>query len=106
MKYALLKTLGLETGDDPDQDQNVEFKTDKSDASVAKAPPISNAQNRAPYEKISAGIRQIISTGTNEDLTAWYKSHAPAIEKFNPSWNDEIMAEFTNARETLTAKQP
>lgn len=28
VKYALLKTLGLETGDDPDLDQTVEFRPD------------------------------------------------------------------------------
>lgn len=28
VKYALLKTLGLETGDDPDLDQSVEFRPD------------------------------------------------------------------------------
>ena len=98
-KYAAMMLFCIPTEGDNDADS-------QTHEIVAKAPPISNAQNRAPYEKISAGIRQITTTGTNEDLTAWYKSHAPAIEKFNPSWNDEIMAEFTNARETLKAKQP
>lgn len=45
VKYALLKTLGLETGDDPDLDQSVEFRPDhrsgeqKSSYSLKKEQP-------------------------------------------------------------------
>lgn len=35
VKYALLKALGLETGDDPDQDQNVRHEIDTSTAERA-----------------------------------------------------------------------
>lgn len=34
VKYALLKTLGLETGDDPDYDQDVQHKTDPASLPV------------------------------------------------------------------------
>ena len=38
VKYALLKVLGLETGDDPDLDQKTEFKEDQSE--VKSSPDI------------------------------------------------------------------
>ena len=40
VKYALLKVLGLETGDDPDLDQKTEFKEDQSE--VKSSPDIIN----------------------------------------------------------------
>ena len=38
VKYALLKVLGLETGDDPDLDQDTEFKPDPKKTEPVKKP--------------------------------------------------------------------
>lgn len=99
VKYALLKTLGLETGDDPDQDQNVKHEPAKP---AAKAIP--KAEARPEYTKISAGIKQIKETGTTEDLRAWYKSHSSSMKSWDADWLDKIVAEFDEASESLKAK--
>jgi ERF superfamily len=106
VKYALLKTLGLETGDDPDIDQDV--KHDPSPRAklqtVTGDPAAPKAASREPYERVIRGIRDIVNTGTNEDLTAWYKTHVKTIEAFPADWHQSMMEEFSSARDTLTNK--
>ena len=99
VKYALLKTLGLETGDDPDQDQNAKHEPAKP---AVKSVP--KAEARPEYTKISSGIKQIVDTGAVEDLRAWYKTHAKTIATFDEGWQTTIMGEFDEASDTLKAK--
>jgi hypothetical protein len=62
------------------------------------------AEAKPEYSKISAGIRQITETGTDEDLTAWYRSHVKIIEAMDAGWTEKLMAEFTEARASIRAK--
>lgn len=62
------------------------------------------AISREPFNKISAGIRQIVDTGNLEDLRSWYKSHIKTVETFPPDWISEITKQFDDASTTLKAK--
>ncbi len=62
------------------------------------------AISREPFNKISAGIRQIVDTGNLEDLRGWYKSHIKTVETFPPDWISEITKQFDEASATLKAK--
>ena len=64
VKYALLKTLGLETGDDPDLDQNVSYK----DPSL---------------EELTAFSLSIATSATLEELEATLAIYKEAIAKAN-----------------------
>jgi hypothetical protein len=64
---------------------------------------VPKANSREAYEKVSQGIRTITNNGSNEDLTMWYKSHVKTIEAFPADWHQQIMQEFTEARESLQA---
>lgn len=98
VKYALLKTLGLETGDDPDLDQNAKHEPAKPVVKMTKV------DERPEFSDISKGIREIENMGTIEDLRAWYKSHKTRIEALSPSWKATIMEEFDGATAALKAK--
>ncbi len=74
-----------------------------NDATKQTAP---KAESREPYEKISKGIKQIEQSGTNEDLTAWWKANVKTIETFDAGWHKSIMEEFSTARDALKAKAP
>jgi|TARA_R100001594_G_scaffold27360_4_gene52138 hypothetical protein len=63
VKYALLKVLGLETGDDPDLDQDTEFKPDPK-----KTEPVKKAE--APTKDSDA-----------KDWTLWVDSCLSSIKK-------------------------
>jgi len=98
VKYALLKTLGLETGDDPDLDQSVEFKggdeKPKSSYSLKKENPnrwpeveamIRGAKNRKQLLEAKSELRKEAETWPQ----AWRDS---LNEIYSVAW-DEL--EFT-----------
>ena len=91
VKYALLKTLGLETGDDPDLDQSVEFKggdeKPKSSYALKKENPnrwseienmIRNAKSRKEMLEMKSNLR--------EEAKAWPQAWKDA---FNDMWAKE-----------------
>lgn len=63
VKYALLKTLGLETGDDPDLDQDVSF-SQKAEPGKAKSSYALKKENPGRW----AEVEQMIRTCNNLDL--------------------------------------
>ncbi len=73
-------------------------------ATVTGEPAAPKAASREPYDKISKGIKTIRDTGTNDDLTNWYRGNAKTIEGFPADWHQMIMEEFSTAREALNAK--
>ena len=91
VKYALLKTLGLETGDDPDLDQSVEFKggdeKPKSSYALKKENPnrwseienmIRNAKSRKEMLEMKSNLR--------EEAKTWPQAWKDA---FNDMWAKE-----------------
>jgi hypothetical protein len=91
VKYALLKTMGLETGDDPDLDQSVEFKVGdekpKSSYALKKENPnrwseienmIRNAKGRKEMLEMKSNLR--------EEAKTWPQAWKDA---FNDMWAKE-----------------
>lgn len=97
VKYALLKTLGLETGDDPDLDQNAKHEPAKT---VAKT--LTKTEARPEYATISAGIKTVIKTGGVDDLSSWWTKNVATIKTFTPDWKQQITKEFDDARDELS----
>jgi hypothetical protein len=69
VKYALLKTLGLESGDDPDEDQ----ETKHSD------------------NQLLTFIGQVQKAKTVDELSAIFNVHREDIEKLKPSFPAQVM---------------
>ena len=60
--------------------------------------------SREPFNKITAGIKQIVETGNVEDLRAWYKGNIKTAETFPPDWLGEIAKQFDDASAALKEK--
>lgn len=67
VKYALLKALGLETGDDPDHDQNAVHQIDTSGADIALRECESLAGLQTVWKGLSAEERKALE-GTKEEM--------------------------------------
>lgn len=82
VKYALLKALGMETGDDPDYDQDVE-RTDREPGQRQVQPPAApkaddaaaaTAQRKADEDFIDGLILKMVKLKTKEALTELHNS--------------------------------
>lgn len=91
VKYALLKALGLETGDDPDLDQDVQH-TPAMPAAVGTV-GASKAASRAPYEKMVKEIRNAASVAA---LKYWYQTNITKIDALPPDFLDELRVEYND----------
>ncbi|MEJ1938831.1 ERF family protein, partial [Nostoc sp. NIES-2111] len=87
VKYALLKALGLETGDDPDQDQDVQHRAPTVMVAANGTPGASKAASRAPYDALVKDIRNAASVNALKD---WYQSNIKAIDELPPDFVDEL----------------
>lgn len=67
VKYALLKALGLETGDDPDQDQNVTHEIDTSAAEAALRECEDMPTLQKVWKGLNAGERKALE-GVKEEM--------------------------------------
>ena len=106
IKYALLKTLGLETGDDPDTDQHVTFRDDDREfpqggfaAGQDAAPPRSSAELKRRVQWEEEFKRELA-----ECLSL------PMLEKFRIEWKkiadrDGWNTSFRHAAQELMAQQ-
>lgn len=90
VKYAMLKTFALETGDDPDNDQNVKFEPPVMAASNGTKGS-SKAADRVPFERMVKEIRQAVSV---KSLETWYADHFKEIERMDPDFLDELRIEY------------
>jgi hypothetical protein len=90
VKYALLKTLGLETGDDPDQDQDVKHEADK--------PKASKATSREDFDRLVKEIRNMTSLAA---LVAWNKENAAATNSMPRDWFDDLKVEYLDKQSEL-----
>jgi hypothetical protein len=106
VKYALLKALGLETGDDPEFEQDVEHKHDRAPhippappmPSVQGTPGASKAANRATYDKLVMAIRNAPTTKALQD---WHKANLSEIDALPPDWVDELRVEYNDRKHEL-----
>ncbi len=97
VKYALLKALGLETGDDPDIDQDVQHKPEVMPA-VNGTKGASKAGNRDSYAKMVAAIR---NASTVKALGDWYKANVTEIDALPADWLDELRIEYADRKAEL-----
>lgn len=97
MKYAYLKALSLETGDDPDQDQNVKHEPAVMTA-VNGTKGASKAGNRDAFAKMVAAIR---NAPTLAALKGWYQSNVSEIDALPPDFLDELRVEYQDRKAEL-----
>ena len=97
MKYAYLKALSLETGDDPDQDQNVRHEPAVMTA-VNGTKGASKAGNRDAFAKAVAAIR---NAPTLAALKGWYQSNVSEIDAMPPDFLDELRVEYQDRKAEL-----
>lgn len=92
VKYALLKTLGLETGDDADHD---------SIAHTAEDPHVPPFDPEAAKARILASIAR---QSSEADLTNLYKHEADTIEQIGGDGKAAIIAAFAERKKKITEK--
>lgn len=100
VKYALLKALGLETGDDPDFDQNAEHEPEVIERKSHDRSPIV----RKEYERIDKGLNEIFQKGTLEDLRAFWLAEKLVIEHLPADWLNLLVQKKDEIKEQLTDK--
>lgn len=90
VKYALLKVLGLETGDDPDEVQDA--KANHVPAKDAAPFPLGPAKNKTSLKDLGRAFwKDVEACGDEDELTALIASSKPLIEQIKaalPSWWD------------------
>ena len=99
VKYALLKTFALETGDDPDQDQNVKFEPPAMPAANG-TPGASKSAMRGPYNEMVKAIRNAPSVNA---LKSWYQNNVTDIDALPPDFLDELRVEYNDRLSELKA---
>lgn len=105
VKYALLKALGLETGDDPDND-NVDFQPQDNQRQTPKQQTASDPKNegaRKLYSDLQADMRRC---ETADDLARWWKD-AECVElrkKLPTDWQTGLHEEFGKLGKELRQK--
>lgn len=109
VKYAWLKTFALETGDDPDNDQNVKFEPRQPEEearpsehpSVTGTPGASKAAFREPFAEMQRAIHNAASVRALKDL---WKNNAAEIDEWPPDFVDNIKNIFGARRKELEAQ--
>ena len=86
VKYALLKALGLETGDDPDMDQDVTY-TDSPEP--PPRPRTSNEVKKNSPDLWPTLEKDVRNATTRDELTAVWQKHKDAIKVLPASWREQ-----------------
>ena len=100
VKYALLKALGLETGDDPDIEQDVQHQPPVMVA-ASGTPGASKTASRPSFDKMVKDIRNAASIN---GLKAWYKENITEIDALPPDFLDELRVEYNDRLIELKAQ--
>lgn len=98
VKYALLKTLGLESGDDPDLDQEAKHKPAAGPAQA----PVSKSLSREAFSTLQSTMRVPASY---EDLRAWYSANKELIASLPADWKDQLLTELEERKVELRTKE-
>lgn len=86
VKYALLKALGLETGDDPDLDQDV---THRDEPAPPVKPRTSNEVKKNSPDLWPTLEMDVRNATTRDELTAVWQKHKDAIKVLPASWREQ-----------------
>lgn len=111
VKYALLKALGLETGDDPDMD-SIDHSPNDNHAGkaslVPRKPSVTNAPVMTPA--MQSLWDELTAINSSRGLQIYWGDNAKAISDFAPPFKgrfiakkDELKAKFDRTAETLMA---
>jgi hypothetical protein len=98
VKYALLKALGLETGDDPDLDQDVTHTPAPAKVERTKK------EQREVYTMLDKLLNHISQTGGLDDLREFWVSNYATIETLEPNWQNELTKKKDEIKEALRGK--
>lgn len=100
VKYALLKTLGLETGDDPDLDQDVRF-SEKADPGKPKSSYSLKKENPGRWNEVEQMIRQCNSVDLLKDLKTMLRDEAMT---WPTTWREAFNEEYEARRIALAGE--
>lgn len=100
VKYALLKTLGLETGDDPDLDQDVSF-SQKAEPGKPKSSYSLKKENPGRWNEIERMVRQCESVDLLRDLKAMLRDEAMT---WPAQWREAFNEEYEARRVALAGE--
>ena len=100
VKYALLKTLGLETGDDPDLDQDATFST-KVEPGKPKSSYSLKKENPHRWGEIERMVRQCESVDLLRDLKAMLRDEAMT---WPAQWREAFNEEYEARRIALAGE--
>jgi hypothetical protein len=97
VKYALLKALGLETGDDPDQDQDVQHRSSTQQRADELLKNLLTTTDEASLKEVVTGeaMRQVLASLENQDPAEWRKmrgqitKHARSLDVDMAKWKDD-----------------
>lgn len=118
VKYALLKALGLETGDDPDTEQNVVHKPAQARPEPRHDPETGEVYDEAEGNNmpVITGLKAFIASVTAQmhpNATDNEKAHAYAaaviekVEKYKANKRGEVWLEqFAQTHESAIARLP
>lgn len=99
VKYALLKCLGLETGDDPDLDQNVKHE---KPADMPAANGTHGASKKASRDDYAKMVQAIRNAPTTKALGDWYKANVTEIDALPADWLDQLRIEYSDRKSELS----
>jgi len=103
VKMALLKALGLETGEDAD-DGTDEAHKPAPKAEVAPAPEapserqLTKQQARPEYDKL---VKEIQQQQSLSDLTQWGKRNKPRLDAMPEDWQISLRNEYSEHKHAL-----
>lgn len=100
VKYALLKTLGLETGDDPDLDQNVKHESEDTTLPPVHKPS-KNVVTREEYKVLTKALE---NAATLTAVQKWRVDNVTALDALPTDWKDELWVTYTDKTSQLKAK--
>lgn len=94
VKYALLKALGLETGDDADHDSIDHQPTPKQEP---KSLRLSKEDARAIYDTLNSVLQNFGADVPPEELLVWGAAQSNQINALPEDWEKQLRADFTEA---------
>lgn len=99
VKYALLKALGLETGDDPDEDQTTQHRPDPTPVGRKSAYAIKRDTPEA-WPNIVKSFRNAKSYAELRDIAA-SEYVSEATKDWPVSWTDALREEYQTCADAL-----
>lgn len=100
VKMALLKALGLETGEDADDGTTEEHKPapKQSPEAAPTERQMTKAQARPEYDKL---LKELQAQPSVTDLEAWGKRNKPRLDAMPADWQQSLKNEYSDHKSNL-----